>query len=657
MASTLNDMGTEDGDTMSLCGDIIAEAGLRTRPASLLHMRVLATTDLHAHLLPYDYCRDRPDDSVGLVRLAGLITAARSECTNTLLLDNGDTLQGAPLGDMAVAEWLHTGEAHPMIAALNALGYDAATLGNHDFDFGLEVLKSAIADAAFPVVLSNIRYKDGTPLVAPRVILDREMTDELGRTHRLRIGITGAAPPQIMRWGRSMLGDHLQAGDILDAVKTEAQALKADGADIVLALLHSGLGGDVIDPGAENAARAVAALPEINGVIAGHSHGVFPQKGGRGDLVKGTPLVQPGHWGSHLGCIDLLITAEMTDTDASKPTTWKVAYARAAALPGGGDRAQSRVGLQEVLRNRPDLRDTVKSAHRATKHYADRPLGMTAVPLETYFSFLAPCPATQIVADAQRAAAAAMLADRNDLSNLPLISAAAPFKCGGRGGPGNYTDIAAGPLRLRNAADLYVYANQMVILKTNGQTVREWLERVASAFHQIVPKGPNADPQPLLRHDFAGYNFDLLDGLTYRFDLSKPARTNAEGDEVYETPGRVTDLCLPDGTMLDDQDDLLVVTNSYRAGGGGHFFMCAEADSVVTTPETVRDLVMAEIAGSPGPLAPVVRPTFGFVPLNETPVLFETGPGSAHHPSRIEDFGLVAAGRNEAGFARYLWTL
>jgi len=609
-------------------------SGEATDDAVPVHLRVLATSDLHAHLLPFNYYRDQPDPAVGLMRVAERIVAERAGAANTLLLDNGDTLQGAPLGDAWLDDLRPAGRAHPMFAAMNALGYDAATLGNHDFDFGLEALETALGTAEFPVILANVRRRQGASRWPSRVILTRDVADTAGNTHDLRIGLVGVAPPQIAKWGRARLGDTIEVTDIADTVAVEVAALHREGADLVIVLAHSGLGAEHPEPGMENAATVVAALPGVDAVIAGHSHRVFPEA-----ETTGARIVQPGAFGSHLGRIDLTL--------ARQNGAWAVTGSTARTFPIS---ERPGIGLRGVLRRHPGLRPILWTDHRAVRRYADRPLGQTAVPLETFFSFLAPCAATQIVADAQRHAAQELLANRPDLSGLPLLSAVAPFKSGGRGGPGNYTDIPAGPLRLRNAADLYIYPNQLCILRMTGAGIVAWLERTASLFRQITPLGPGAAPQPMIDHAFAGYNFDRIEGLGYRFDLSQPPRTNAEGDEIFDTPGRVRDLCHADGRPVAQQDQFLVVTNSYRAAGGGHFPACAEAETVVTSPATVRDAVIEAIATARHPITP--RPTdhFGFTPLGNTPVLFETGPDAAAHAERAQALGLTPLGLQSSGF-------
>ncbi|HID67480.1 MAG TPA: 2',3'-cyclic-nucleotide 2'-phosphodiesterase, partial [Roseibacterium sp.] len=190
--------------------------------AGQAHLRIMETTDLHVHIFPYDYYGDRPVDTVGLARTASLINDVRAEATNSLLLDNGDFLQGNPMGDyMAYERGMAEGDSHPVINAMNALGFDASTLGNHEFNYGLNFLMNSLSGSGFPVVCANVATElgatptDDTTLVPPYVILDREITDGAGQAQPIRIGVIGFVPPQIMTWDRRLLEGNVMARDIV----------------------------------------------------------------------------------------------------------------------------------------------------------------------------------------------------------------------------------------------------------------------------------------------------------------------------------------------------------------------------------------------------------------------------------------------------------
>ncbi len=636
---------------MTLCRDFAMELGPLSQDRTLVHLRVLATSDLHAALMPFDYYADKADDRVGLVRVAGLVEAARAETPNCLLFDNGDTFQGGPMGDVAAKSVTRGDDPHPMIVAMNALGYDAATLGNHDFDYGLRMLDAVLADADFPVVLANAqRPGNGEPYKPRHVILEREVEDVDGDRHTIRIGVTGTVPPQVAQWNRGILNGDLTFGDAVAAAGQEARLLKAEGADIVVALAHSGLGESTPPaPGAEaeNAARAIAGLPDIDVVVAGHTHDVFPTECDCDISPPRVPIVQPGFWGSHLGCIDMAL---VKDNDRASGG-WKMAKAHAEALPlDTANRSESAAALRHFLRTKPELRKAIGVKHRATRADTGRQIGQSAVSLHTYFSVLAPCPATQLIADAQRAAAKELLSIDPELRDRHVISAVGPMRSGGLAGPDQFTDIPAGPLRLRHVSDLYCYPNTLTVLQLKGRDVLEWLERSASQYFRIDPDDPAA--QSLINHDFAGYNFDRLDGLLYDIDVSRPARTDAHGERVFDTPGRVRNLRHADGRPLNPDEHLLLATNSYRAAGGGNFRVCTQEEIVASGTVPVRDLIVDFIRDQDAAINPIPKPTFNLVGFGRAMPVVETGPGALAHSDQFADFGLTHIGTSPDGFVR-----
>jgi 2',3'-cyclic-nucleotide 2'-phosphodiesterase/3'-nucleotidase len=251
--------------------------------AGQAHLRIMETTDIHVHVFPYDYYGDRPVDTVGLARTASLVGGIRAESTNSMLLDNGDFLQGNPMGDyMAYERGMSEGDVHPMIAAMNTLGFDASTLGNHEFNYGLPFLMNSVAGAAFPVVCANVSTAMGgsatgdTTLVPPYVMLDKTLTDGAGESHPIRIGIIGFVPPQIMTWDRRHLEGNVQVRDIVAAAQAYVPQMREEGAEIVIALSHSGIGEADHSDMMENASVPLAGVDGIDVVLTGHHHRVFP---------------------------------------------------------------------------------------------------------------------------------------------------------------------------------------------------------------------------------------------------------------------------------------------------------------------------------------------------------------------------------------------
>ena len=326
--------------------------------AAGIRLRLIGTSDLHAYLYPYDYYRDRPDETVGLAKIAALISAARAESAHTLLLDNGDFIQGAPLGDYA-AQRLQTDKSanHPVITAMNELGYAVGALGNHEFNYGLDVLEAALRGAAFPFVNCNVLRPDGSPYFKPWAILDRSIQDEDGAPCPLRLGVIGFVTPQIVQWDQSHLAGRATTVGIVEAARIHVPELRRQGADIVIALCHSGISRRTAAPGDENAALALSGVEGVDAILLGHQHLVLPGSDFPGiagvdadkGALNGVPAFMPGFWGSHLGIIDLSLVH-----DASG---WKIARADVALRPDLC--ARRRVGRAEggrrsaAARNRP----------------------------------------------------------------------------------------------------------------------------------------------------------------------------------------------------------------------------------------------------------------------------------------------------------------
>ena len=431
-----------------------------------LRLRLLGLTDLHANLYPYDYFSDCPDNSVGLARAASLVRQARSEAPNCLLFDNGDILQGTPLGDFAAEAILADPSAiHPVIAAMNALDYAAATLGNHDFNYGLEALERAYAQARFPVVCCNVRKSDGSPWFPPSVVIERAFVDTSGTPRRLKVGVIGVAPSQIAQWDEAHVRGRLTTVDIVEGARAELSELRGR-VDLVVVLCHSGISRLASTLGEENAGQDLAKLDGVDALFLGHQHlllpgedfvgfqSVDPQRG----MIHGKPAVMAGFWGSHLGIIDLWLEMD---------PRWRVAEARVEVQPIA--RRDAKGGATALVKSDPSVLDAAKTAHEATLGYVRTPVGRLAIPLHTYLALIADDPTVQLVNEAQRVYAAPLAAARADLAALPILSAAAPFKCGGRSGPHSYTDIAAGPLAVKDVADIYPYPNTLRLVKVDGR--------------------------------------------------------------------------------------------------------------------------------------------------------------------------------------------
>ncbi len=625
--------------------------------AGQAHLRLLATTDLHCHVQPYDYYADKPVDTVGLARTGSIVETIRAEAVNALLFDNGDYLQGNPMGDyIAYSKGMAEGDVHPVIAGMNTLDYAAGTLGNHEFNYGIDFLEKVNAGANFPIVCANFAKSLGASpredvlFAKPYVIVETELTDGAGVVHPLRLGVIGFVPPQIMQWDRAHLEGSFFTRDILEAARAWVPALREEGVDLVVALAHTGIDAAPESEMMENAAFHLTTVEGIDAVISGHQHKVWPGKDFAGEafvpetgLVNGKPVVMAGFWGSHLGVIDLMLEREGAG--------WRLGTAQSTVRPIY-ERMEDRSIKALVSDFAPAIAATA-AAHEATLAYVRAEVGKTAAPLYSYFALVADDPSVQIVSLAQIWYVADQLKG-TEHEGLPILSAAAPFKAGGRGGPDYYTDVAVGPIAIKNVADLYLYPNTLQAVRITGAEVREWLERSAGAFNQIAPG--KAD-QVLLNPDFPSYNFDTIDGVTYRIDLTQPARYDNDGQVVAPDAHRIVDLMF-EGKPIDPAQEFVVASNNYRASGGGHFPGADGSTVILRAPDTNRDVLVRYIVEK-GTIAPAADANWGFAPVAGASVLYDTGPKASAYLEDIRARGLAieAAGDGPDGFARFRITL
>lgn len=613
--------------------------------ASEVMIRLIATSDLHAALMPFNYWTSETLPGSGLGEIARQIGVARAEVSNSLLFDNGDFLQGNPLADY-VATIRRRRRIHPVIAAFNALNYDAVTLGNHEFNYGLPFLNATLADAKFPVVSANIATRLGKSpardktLVPPYAILRRTVRDQSGRQVTLRIGVIGFAPPQIEVWDRDRLQGAIRMRDIITSARAWLPRMRAHGADLIVALAHTGIGPIDAEDGMEDAATALAALPEVDAVIAGHSHLTFPGPAiatapgidpWRG-LLAGKPAVMPGHSGSHVGIIDLHLRRS-----AAGPRRWIVASGSA------------KLGQRSMAIARPSklLREAVSTDHRATLAWSRRILGEAQVALSTHFATLAPSAALELIAAAKADYVRKALIG-TEWAHLPLLASATPFRTGGRGGAASYTDIPAGKIRLRNLSDLYPFPNTLVTLALTGAGIADWLEHSVALFRQVTPGSQDA----LLRDDrIAGQTYSAIPGLSYAIDLGQPPRFDAAGALVNPTARRIVGLSLA-GYPLDPDRLVLLVTNNHRASRAMQAEGVAPQKTVVANGVRVST-VIADYVRTKRHVGTKAERHWHFLPMPGTTVRIVSGIGSAAHLADIAAYSPEALGPDDQGFEHY----
>jgi len=560
-----------------------------------LKLRIMQTADIHMNLLNYDYYQDVETDAFGLAKTATLIKAARAEARNSMLFDNGDLLQGNPLGDyVAKVRPFKKGSVHPAYKVMNKLGYDAANIGNHEFNFGLPFLRRAIAGANFPYVSANVYEYDANAdgakakhAFTPYLILKRRFIDSAGKVQRLKVGVIGFVPPQIMQWDREQLTGKVTTRDMVQVAQELIPQMRAKGAELIVVIAHSGFEKGEISAFAENAVSKLAEIPGIDAILFGHAHAQFPSPAfadypkvdSQRGTINGVPAVMPGRWGDHLGVIDLTLT--------NQSGAWRVQSSQASIRPIFDAKSK-----QPLVQADPFVARVIAKEHAGTLAYVRGKVAITSAPIYSYFAQVADDPSVQLVSNAQIAYVQKAI-QGTDYAKYPVLSAAAPFKTGGRQGNSYYTDIPAGTIAIRNVADLYIFPNTLKALLLTGAEVREWLEMSAGQFNQIDPNG--ALEQPLINTAFASFNFDTIDGVSYQLDLTQPAKYDEAGQLKHPDANRVVELTFA-GKKIDDSAKFLVASKNYRAYGGGNFPGLTAARVAIDAPEENRQVLINYLA-------------------------------------------------------------
>ncbi|MCV3772321.1 MULTISPECIES: bifunctional 2',3'-cyclic-nucleotide 2'-phosphodiesterase/3'-nucleotidase [Enterobacter] len=623
--------------------------------AATVDLRILETTDLHSNMMDFDYYKDSPTEKFGLVRTASLIDAARGEVKNSVLVDNGDLIQGSPLGDYMATRGLKKGEIHPVYKAMNTLDYTVGNLGNHEFNYGLTYLHDALAGAKFPYVNANIiDVKTQKPLFTPYLIKETNVVDQDGKKQTLKIGYIGFVPPQIMTWDKANLDGKVTVNDITETARKYVPEMREKGADLVVVVAHSGLSADPYQAMAENSVYYLSEVPGVDAILFGHAHAVFPGKDFASikgaDIEKGTlngvPSVMPGMWGDHLGVVDLVL-----NNDGG---SWKVTQSKAEARPIYDAAAKKSLAAEDKK-----LVDVLKHDHDATREFVSKPIGKSADNMYSFLALVQDDPTVQVVNMAQKAYAEHFVQGDPDLAKLPVLSAAAPFKVGGRkNDPASYVEVEKGQLTFRNAADLYLYPNTLVVVKATGQEVKEWLECSAGQFNQIDPH--SSKPQSLINWDgFRTYNFDVIDGVNYQIDVTQPAKYDGECQAINPQAERIKNLTF-NGKAIDPSATFLVVTNNYRAYGG-KFAGTGDSHIAFASPDENRSVLAAWISAESkkaGEIHPAVDNNWRLAPIHSDTKLdirIETSP-SDKAAAFIKDkaqYPMKQVATDDIGFAIY----
>ncbi|WP_104161400.1 bifunctional UDP-sugar hydrolase/5'-nucleotidase [Arthrobacter sp. ZGTC212] len=522
---------------------------------------VLGTSDLHGYIENWDYFKDGEYDDaasndVGLAKISTLVNTVRADrgSASTLLIDAGDTIQGTSLTDyFANTEPItETGEIHPMAAAMNAMDYDAAALGNHEFNYGLDLLRKFESQLDFPLLGANaVDATSGKPAFTPYII----KTVKTKGNKPVKVGILGLTNPGVAIWDKNNVDGKLKFPGIVEQAQKYVPQMKARGADVVVVSAHSGTSGTSSygpELPLENASTQLAeTVPGIDAVLVGHAHQEIPERfvtnKVTGDQVL---LTEPLNWGMRLSVMDF----ELKKVRGQ----WDVVSASASLLNANTVEAD------------PEISKLVAEQHQRVIDYVNTPIGTATESMPAAESRYRDTAVMDFVGSVQASAVDRAL-DGGPNADLPVLSLVAPFS--------RTAEIPAGPVTIRDLAGLYVFPNTLFGVEMTGAQIKEYLEYSAKYFVQTAPGAP-VDPATLTNADGTpDYNYDMMSGVDYDIDISRP---------VGE---RIVNLSF-NGAPVDPAQRFAVATNNYRQSGGGNFPHISTAPVLVNQQTEIRQLLI-----------------------------------------------------------------
>lgn len=591
----------------------------------------------------FDYVKDRATQGGSLAKLATLIKAARREAEENnatcLLFDNGDTFQGTPVADLLARQEIHG--PHPIIAAMNALEYDAGGLGNHDFDYGVAHLNTLLRSHEMPVVCTNLLSPE-LDQVKQHLLLERPVTDQYGNTDTLRIGVLSSLPDKTALWNRHHLRNRAAFTPPLPALRSAAADLRAKGADLIVVLAHMGFAFFDEGPDAQNLVSEVARIEDLDIVIAGHTHLRFPGPDHAGltgvDIVTGrvhgTPVVQPGPSGCDLGVIDLSLRR------TNSKTVCNVSCAEISLRPASGTTAEDAeiVALAHKL-------------HDETRAHLGQQVRQIPKDMHSFFALCRPGPVSALLAASKHRAISKAIAG-TDHADLPLLSVASAPWTGGFDGPDNFLFLTQGKVERRHISGMNPYANHVWAVKTTGAQLTDWLERSALIFNTLAPDSPD---QMLINPHIPGFRYDSIYGLSYKIDPSKPPRFDASGRVAPGQSGRVHDIRWNNAPLQDDQE-FLVATTDHRASGGGYYKIFPHEEIVVHGQTQLQQAVMDYLSDPDCDAMRTVQP-WSFTNGIDRSAILLTAPEAEEYLDDISDLKPEACGLSADGFLKVRITL
>ncbi|MEU9043715.1 MULTISPECIES: 5'-nucleotidase C-terminal domain-containing protein [unclassified Kitasatospora] len=527
---------------------------------------VMGTTDLHGRVLNWDYFTDaeyvdKAHNAVGLAKISTLANQVREEkgWDRCLLIDSGDIIQGTQLTYYyarvePIATDGDTVPDHPMAVAMNLMEYDAAALGNHEFNYGIPTVKAFEDQLEFPLLGANaLHAKNEKPAFPPYVIKELH----LGEGKPLKVGILGLTNPGIAIWDKANVSGQMIFPGIVETAAKYVPRMKAAGADVIVVSAHSGIDepttyGDQL-PWPEDASGEMAeTVADIDAVLVGHTHKEVPQR-----LIvnkktgKTVVLSEPLCWGQRLSCFDF----EVEFANGA----WKVTS------------VSSRVLNSNTVPENPEITNALTEQHKKVVAYVNQNIGTSKIELSIADARFKATPIIDLIGKVQADAVKAALAG-GQYANLPVLAQAAPF---------NRTAlIPSGQVKLRDAAGLYIYENTMEARILTGAQLKDYLEFSAKYYNQLAPGAP-VDKDALTGAETTpDYNYDSVYGLSYDIDIAQP-----KGQ-------RIVNLSFQ-GKPIDPAAQFVLAVNNYRANGGGNFPHVAGAKLVWSNSDEIRNTMIA----------------------------------------------------------------
>ncbi|KRC85385.1 multifunctional 2',3'-cyclic-nucleotide 2'-phosphodiesterase/5'-nucleotidase/3'-nucleotidase [Terrabacter sp. Root85] len=531
----------------------------------VVRLTVLGTTDLHGNVYNWDYFKnaeytDAKANDIGVAKASSIIKAIRAEvgAERTLTIDAGDTIQGTPLAYYyAKIDPITGGSTHPMAAAMNQVGYDAAALGNHEYNYGLDTLRAFEKQLNFPLLSANsVDWNTGAPVFKPWVIKTVKLPD----TKAIKVGILGLVTPGVAIWDKANVEGKVKFPGIIEQAKVMVPRLKAAGADIVIVACHSGDNGksswgDAL-PYVENASALLAEqVPGIDAVLVGHAHLEIPQRYvTNAQTGKKVLLSEPYYWG-------MRVTRMSIDVQKVRGQ-WQVVHSEATLY-------NSNVAPED-----PAVTGAVAAAHQKVLTYVNGVIGTCTQAMSASTSRYEDTAAIDFINYVQADAVKKALAGTPEAS-LPVLSIAAPFN--------KLAAIPAGDVTIRDVAGLYIYDNTLLGIVLTGAQVKAYLEKSAEYFKPCTTTGPVAADTITNANATPDYNYDVMGGLdadlTYDIDLAK-----AVGSRIVNLANAGSPVA-PDARFV-------VAINNYRQSGGGNFPGVVAAPVVYNRQIEIRQLLI-----------------------------------------------------------------